>query len=349
MRLVLIMVGFVLYACAPKQEANTDKENTTQVETEQKVIKGGVSQDLNARLTAINEKIRGDLKNPDLYIKRSSIYSELSDEVAALEDLNRAFGIDSTYLPTLLAQADFILKRGQITVSMAVLEKAQKLYPESSSVYTKMGEVYLVAKNLEKALKSADEAIRYDKFNAQAYYVKGYTFLEMGDTAKAISSYQTAVEQDPDHFDAFLELGLIHLEMNDPLALDYLKNALKIKPTEKRALYSKGMYEQEHKMYNEAIQTYTDAVKAHPNFREAHHNLGYVHMYYLKLYKEATMYFTRAIKVDPNYYEAIYNRGYCLELMGDIRNSEKDYVLALSINPSYDLAAKGLSRLRGDK
>jgi len=346
MRIVFwITISMILLACGSQEEGVTTVKEEQTVEVKEKKIEAGLSDD-NSNLNVINEKIRLSIDDKDLYLERSRIYAALKDDQAAIADLDRAFRIDSTYLPTLIEQSNFLMKKGKVANSLAILQKAQKLYPEASEVYTKMGEVFLIANNLEKALGHADLAIKYDKYNAQAYYVKGYTFLEMKDTTKAISSYQTAVEQDPDHFDAFLELGIIFSSKNDPLALDYFKNALQVRPNEKRALYSKGMYEQEHEMYNEAIITYTEAVKAHPNFREAHHNLGYVHMYYLHLYREATQYFTKAIQIDPSYYEAIYNRGYCLELMGDIRNAEKDYRLALSINPSYDLPAKGLSRLK---
>jgi Tfp pilus assembly protein PilF len=68
-------------------------------------------------------------------------------------------------------------------------------------------------------------------------------------------------------------------------------------------------------------------------------------MYYLQLYRDATHHFTDAIEVDPSYFQAYYNRGYCFELMGDINNAAKDYRKALEIQPDYDLAANGLSRV----
>ena len=68
-------------------------------------------------------------------------------------------------------------------------------------------------------------------------------------------------------------------------------------------------------------------------------------MFYLKLYREATRYFTDAVEVDPQYYQAYYNRGYSFELMGDVGNAKKDYQYALSIQPDYTMAAKGLSRV----
>tara|TARA_R110002096_G_scaffold358732_2_gene551836 strand:+ start:6083 stop:7120 length:1038 start_codon:yes stop_codon:yes gene_type:complete len=341
MKYIFILVSFFLFAC----ENQAPKTETIEVQENQTIEQESNDDKLDSILSSINKAILNDVSNPDLYLKRAQLYDSINDTKSALEDLDRAFKIDSTKLTTLIAQANFLSKRGKLNLGLRMLEKAQVYHPTDARVYVELSELYLLAKNNEKSLNNADLAIKYDKFNAKAYYLKGYNFLEMGDTARSISSYQTAVEQNPDFLDAFLELGYVFSLKHDAIAIDYLENALRIDPKNKQVLYAKGMFEQEHEMYNEAMKTYKTAIEYHPDFREAHHNLGYIHMYYLKLYRQALPYFTAAIEVDSNYIEAYYNRGYSFELMGDINNAAKDYRKALSIKPDYDLAAKGLSRV----
>ena len=334
-----VVVG--LASCSnpqPKDEQQEKNEKVNQAKAVDSMLE-------DSALINLNEAIRSDINNPSLYVKRAKYFDSIGDNNAAIQDLDRAYKLDSTNLNTLIAQANFLGKRGKVVMSLNILENAKQLYPEDAKIYVAMSELFLMGKNNERSLKNADLAIKHDQFNADAYYLKGYNFLEMGDTSKAISSYRTAVEQNPDFLEAYLELGLIFSAKDDPIALQYYNNALDVNPTEKRALYSKGMYEQEHELYNEAIQSYYAATKAHPKFKEAYYNLGYVHMYYLKLYREALPYFTDAVEIDPNYYQAYYNRGYTFELMGDINNAAKDYRKALSIMPDYDLAANGLTRV----
>lgn len=330
-----------LAACTPKTEIKeTTKKSTTTVTTDVDIV---IPSD--STLNTINEKIRADINNKDLYLERADYFLEKEDAKSAMEDINRAFRMDTTYLPTILKQSNFLTKSGKLELSLNILDRGNQLYPKNSDIHTAYSKLYLVAKSNEKSVSYADLAIKYNLYNAEAYYLKGYNFLEIGDTVTAISSYQTAVEQDPEYFDAYLELGFIYSAKGDPLALDYYNNALSVKPNERRVLYSKGMYEQEHEMYNEAMATYTKAIKLHPNFKEAHYNLGFVHLFYLQLYRESQKYFTDAIAVDPRYKEAHYNRGYAFEMLGDINNAAKDYRKALEIDPSYDYAAQGLSRL----
>lgn len=345
--IVLPIVLLVLSACNNEQKEKNEKKPIKVRETEKIHDNYQTSSTQDSLMNDINVKIREDINNPELYVDRSDLYLEIGDTRSAIEDLDRAYRIDSTNLKTLMAQADLFTRGGRLDASLRILEKAKGLYPEHSDLYVRMAEVYLIGHNNSKSLESADLAVKYDIYNEKAYYLKAYNFLEMRDTAKAISSFRTAIEQNPDYYDGYLQLGLLFSTLNDPLAIDYFNNALEIKPNDKDALYSRAMFEQEHEMLNEAMQTYTQAIKAHPDFREAYYNMGYIHMFYLQLYSEALQYFTQAVEADPEYYEAYYNRGYSFELMGDIGNAAKDYQKALEIQPDYTLAAKGMERVKG--
>ena len=341
--ILALIASMLLLACQTAENTEGQSGNTT---TEASVEQIEQQVDPNdSALQVVNQKIRENLENPELYVDRSDIYFQMGDIDAGIKDLDRAIRLDSTNLKTLMAQAKFFTKRGRVEAAKRILEKAKGFHPEESEIYVLLGELHLIAKDYENALKNADLAVKYDIYNDKAYFVKAYTFLELGDTSKAISSFQTSVEQNPDYYNGYLQLGLLYTELDDPLALDYFNNALAVKPNDKDALYAKGMYEQEHELYNEAMQSYTQAIKAHPDFREAYYNMGFLHMYYLKLYREGLNYFNQAVEVDPNYYQAYYNRGYSFELLGDIGNAAKDYRKALSIKPDYTLAAKGLERV----
>jgi len=347
--LSITFIALSLFACqsteSNDQSAQKESVDSTRAEENPQLASKRAS---DSAMEAINQKIRADLKNSELYVKRSDLYLEAGDLESAIKDLDRAFRLDSSNLNTLMAQAKFFTKRGRIEAAKRVLDKAKKMHPEDSDLHALLAELYLIGKDYDQSLKSADLAVKYDIYNEKAYYIKAYNFLELGDTSKAISSFQTSVEQNPDYYEGYLQLGLLYSELDNPLAVEYFENALQVKPNDKDVLYAKGMFEQEHDMLNEAMQSYTQAIKAHPDFREAYYNMGYLHMYYLKLYREGLNYFDQAVKVDPQYYQAYYNRGYSFELLGDINNAAKDYRKALSIQPDYTLAARGLERVTTD-
>ena len=170
---LLLSVILILASCN-NQEDEVKGEKVEEINPKQEAK--ALPEDSN--LIRLNEAIRNDINNPNLYVKRSKIYDSIGDNQAAVEDLDRAYRLDSTNLNTLLAQAKFLGSRGKVVISLNILEKAKQLEPENAKVYVALSELFLMGKNNERSLKNADLAIKYDKFNAEAYYLKGYNFLE---------------------------------------------------------------------------------------------------------------------------------------------------------------------------
>ena len=242
--LIIICLSVFIFACSDAQ-----KKSNANASSEQTSNQSNDSQEDDALFIEINEAIRADVNNASLYLDRSDLYLSINDYDAARADIDRAFLIDSNRIETRLGFAAYLIKQGKMADALNQLKVGIVLDPNNSNVYVLLSELYLIARNNEESLKYADLAVKYDMFNAKAYYFKGFNFIEMGDTVRAISSYQTAIEQDPDYFEAYLELGLIHASMKDVLAIDYYNNALKIQPENRDVLYSKGMFEQENGLY----------------------------------------------------------------------------------------------------
>ena len=190
---------FALIACQSdeKKTENTESQNTESTES---VDNSAVLRNDSA-LEVINQKIREDLENPELYVDRSELYFEAGDNQSGIQDLDRAFRLDSTNLKTMMAQAKFFTKGGRLEAAKRVLEKAKKYHPEDSDVHVMLAELFLIGKDYDNSLKNADLAVKYDMYNNKAYFIKAFTFLEIGDTTKAISSFQTSVEQNPDYYE----------------------------------------------------------------------------------------------------------------------------------------------------
>jgi len=124
------------------------------------------------------------------------------------------------------------------------------------------------------------------------------------------------VDQDQVYYDAYIQLGEIYSIRKNSLAVDYLKNALKIQPKSKEALYMLGMFYQENDQYDQAIETYMILVKRIQPSKEAPYNIGYIYLVYLKDFPNAVTWFRTHLGRDPGYIEAYYNRGLAYEYMG---------------------------------
>jgi tetratricopeptide (TPR) repeat protein len=296
-------------------------------------------------LVIVNDQIRKDPGNLDLYLRRSKIYMQKNDYAASLMDIERVLAIDSSNPNYLIAAADIYFFTGRFTRAKEVLDRAVKENPDNIDSKLRLAQLHHFLTNFEEEIALLDQVLKIDVHNAQAYFMKGMMFKEQGDTAKAISSMQTAVEQDPDHYNAYIQLGLLCAATDNPLAESYYLNAIKINPSSEEAMYNLGMYYQELDNYNAAIETYTTLLKANPHHFDAHFNLGMLHVVKLNMVDEAMKLFNAAIADDPQDPRGYYGRGYCFEKKGDVNNAITDYKMALQVDPTYDNAAISLERL----
>lgn len=327
-----IVFGFILLAaCGSKNENHTESKSET-----------GTEDNL---LSAINEKIRAQSGNPDLYIERAKILANSGKLEAAFSDIERAIGLDSLKASYYTLKADYQLLASDIQGVQQTLERCLKNLPDSPDAHLKQAEVYMYLRKNEKAMEHVNLALKADMYNATGYFMKGIIYMEAGDTNRAVSSLQTAVEQNPDYYDAYTQLGILLAMKKNPLAKQYYYNALQLRPNSMEALYNMAMWYQGNNHFNEAIVLYNRMLKVEPGNPLANFNLGYLHLIHLHVYPEAVAYFSEAVKSRPTYYEAYYNRGYAYELMGDMLNAETSYRQSLSIRSDYTLAAEGLGRV----
>lgn len=340
----LLLIGATALLLSCGQEGVVNESVNESIVTEQAPNVNPID----VQLKELNGKIKEDLDNANLYVERANLFLIMNDLASSSSDIQRALRIDSTNFNAYIALGDLQAIQGQFEPTKYAFELANKVATsdkERSLANQKIGEIYYVIQDYDKALDYADLALKDDLYNSEAYFLKGLIFESKGNEERAISSWQTAVEQDPNHIKSYLRLALTYADKNDPLVIDYTNNILNIDSSNVEALYTQAMFQQENDMLNEAMKNYTKIMKINPQMREAPYNMGYIHLVYLKLYNEAKGYFEKAIKVDPRYHEAYYNYGYCFELLGDIQNAEKIYKKALSVKPDYTAAANGLSRV----
>ncbi|MFO7613385.1 MAG: tetratricopeptide repeat protein [Bacteroidales bacterium] len=328
--LIVIMTVF-LGACQTPVRNNAvlnEEEQTTEPELE-----------------TLNDKIRSDSLNPDLYYQRSKYFTRLKDVNRALSDINRAIGLDDRKADYYVALSDIYLAMGRIPGCLEALKRAEELDPVNNEALLKLAEVYLILKEYQHTFEFTKRALDLDRINPVAHFIRGYAYMELGDTALAIRNFQVAADQDQQYYDAYVELGILYMIQKNPLATGYLQTATTIEPNRKDAYYLLGLAYQEQENIPKAIETYEKLLIIAPEFKEAHYNLGYIHLVYINDFEAAIRYFDQAIALDPSYTDAFFNRGYSYELMGDFENARKDYRKALSIQTNYENAIVGLNRI----
>ncbi len=328
--LVLLTPIFILFIGCPKNSG--DKIILTDS------IKNSVEQ--------LSELIRQNPRGADLYFYRASLYLKNGDGTSALNDMMDAVRIDSAKAEYFLLLGDIYFSKLFIAQAVSSFERCIALDPKNISAELKLSELFLYLKKYQDCIEHADNALRIDKTNAKAYFLKGFMFKETGDTARAVSSFQTAVEQTPGYFDAYIQLGNLLALKKNSIALNYYDHALQLKKNNPEALYGMAMYYQENDSIDTAEKLYQKILETSPDYKDALFNLGYIQLVYRLNYKNAVEYFNAVCRLDTGDVRAFYNRGLSFEQMKKKDAAEADFRKALQLSPDYELAQEGLKRLR---
>jgi tetratricopeptide (TPR) repeat protein len=301
--------------------------------------------DLPPEVAKVTAQIVADSLNPELYYQRAQLWLDKKDGKSALEDADNAIRLKPGNSKYYVTQADAYLILGQAKLCRESLQKAIDMNSEETEAYLKMAELNLYFRDYNQVFSYVQKALDVDPNIAKAHFIRGFAMKERGDTAGAIKNYLKATDLKQDYYDAYIQLGMLYSVRKNKIALDYLNNALKIRPNSVEALYFQGMFYQETEDLNKAMELYNKIITLDPKYKFAYFNLGYIHMYYLRVYDKAAQYYTSAIQVDPAYVEAYYNRGYSAELAGDVQKARLDYNKAIELRQGYSLALSGLKRL----
>jgi len=130
-------------------------------------------------------------------------------------------------------------------------------------------------------------------------------------------------------------------------ALVEFDQALTIEPDHASALNNRGSTLHNLKRWKEALECYDRAITIRPDFTQALYNRGNT-LYNLKRLEEALESYDRALVIYPDYMEALNNRGNVLRDLKRLDEALASYDKALAIQPDYVLALSNRANVLGD-
>ena len=336
--LALVILASVLFAGCDTQPEPKEKVVEQTLQPEPAVLEM-------VKLDSLTKLLDANPGDAGLLHERAKAFLEVDQVNFALADVGRALLVDSTVAEFYLTISDVYFRMNEPVKCKNALLIATELQPEYREPLHRLAQFELYLGNHEKSINYANKMLRIDARDDRPFVIKALCYKELGDTSKAIQNYLEAVTENPDNYDAYVELGVLHWSKKDPLAEAYLKSALDIRPEGVDALYALAMQYQDSDKLNAALETYTRILEIDENYRYAYFNMGYIQYQYLQLYNEALVNFDKAVQVDPKYFQAVYMRGLCYEAKGDVVKAKREYAYSLELNPNYDKAASGMTRL----
>ncbi|MCK4392980.1 tetratricopeptide repeat protein [Candidatus Bipolaricaulota bacterium] len=202
-----------------------------------------------------------------------------------------------------------------------------------------LGDIFRQLGEKEKALESYHKAIEYDYNNAKAWNNAGYIYFARGNLSKAREYCETALKIDPEFIWSIKGLAVISVRLEDfEKAIELFLKILSIEKGDEETWSRLADCYDELGRYQEAIQALEQAAGLNSEEAGYYYDLG---LLWNKLdeFDKTIFYYSQVIDKDPEFVEAYVNRGTAyFNKRADYTTARKNFETAVSIQPSHSLA-----------
>jgi tetratricopeptide (TPR) repeat protein len=276
-----------------------------------------------AALRALKQPAPAAKKFPARYYQLlGQALRQKGDMTAALAAFRQAAMEDPKSADPLMGIAEIYANQQRPVESLAALEKARALSPDSPLVLRAVIiEAMQVGHNAE-ALAAAEQLPQHSK-EPQDIYLAASVMVQEKRYTPASHLLEDYTEQRADDPKGFLALGMAYLGLlHYPEARKALEHSIELDPRQAEAAYQLGQVAAQQGDRSEAIQHLERAVQLQPNHAKALFTLGTFYLESGDLDKaEATL--TRSAAADPTNPKTEYDLGLVLNKMGKTQEAKE--------------------------
>lgn len=340
-RFFIIATGlaFVLASCSNPNTEPTTSESTDSLSNLPYVAE-------------VSKQILDQPENASLLVERAKLYETNGRLDLAYTDARKAAEMEPENADYLALLGNLAFKNNEIAESLSALKRATELNERSKDAWLSLAQIQYSLKKYEDAKQSLEMLTKNFGDLPEAYFINGMIKKDQLDTASAVANFQKVVKLDDSNFDAYMQLGLLLKGQKNPMALDYLNNAVRLDDSSVLALYARGQAFQEfglaqrNKEYiRNAAADYNRIININPNHAPSYYNLGMMN-FRMEKYEDALAHFNEAVIADESYVDAYYMRGLCQQGIGNVAEAKNNYEAALKLDPNYTKAAEMLDILK---
>jgi tetratricopeptide (TPR) repeat protein len=206
--------------------------------------------------------------------------------------------------------------------------------PEDAEAYALRANLYLDKRNLQFGLADANEALRLDSNNANAYLAMGKLFYTQNKSRDARTAWTTCVKLDQENVECRMRLAELYIAVrNFEEALKLLNEVTKIENTNATAFLMKGVIARDFRQdtalalnyFQKAIDLDQDYLDALDLMAVTLSNVGDT---------TAQFYFDRILAQSPNRADVYYKMGVLYMNAGEPNKALSAYTKAVQLNPS---------------
>lgn len=237
----------------------------------------------------------------------------------------------------LLVRARDRRNRGNFEDARSDADDALRLDPQNAEAFTVRGDALAGLKRYDRAIDDYDAAIRLDPNNARLFSLRATAFASMREARLAIRDYTEAIRLDPRRVQSLVDRAAVYKKIRRyDLALDDQSAAIRLDPASAELYDGRGETYAHNNAYDRAIDDYNEAIRLKPS---AKFYLNRGAAYQLKDNMDAALAdYNKAIELNGKLALAYNNRGMVLRAKGNRPRALADFTTAARLDPDLDIA-----------
>jgi tetratricopeptide (TPR) repeat protein len=179
---------------------------------------------------ALNRALHLKPDSVDAMVLLAQAYTNQSHPLDALDLLVRAHKLAPENPDVIFLMARISMSQNYYEDAIPLLESGVKIAPDRVDLVAALGESYLMAGNVDKAIAEFQHLLELDK-SARSYSFLGLTYRNLGRFDEAIKYFKQGLALDPHSATCLFNLGYIAERQGDiPVATRFFEETLKANP-----------------------------------------------------------------------------------------------------------------------
>ncbi len=290
---------------------------------------------LDAALIAFTQARELDSKNAAIYLSIGDVYAAQNITPAAIIEYQKAVDLNMGYVEAHLKLAQSYKKLKRWNEAAKEYLTAIQLDSTNSLFYDELGKIYFLAKQFFNASRMYQKLSELQPNNLEPNILYMTSLYEIRDYENTIKAADNVIKLDSSNIEAyrFKSFSLIELKNFTKAEETILQLQRKTKLTaEDYFILGKAQYGQDKKEL--AIQSYENAVTLDSTLVDAYTDLGAMYMF-LRRYDESALAYERKIAVDSFSLSAYLNAAASYVQLKNFEKSRSLLRRAVELRPDY--------------
>lgn len=289
----------------------------------------------------IAEKINSGIA--DLHMAWGITLQKYGEHFEALMRLRKALSLQEKKPETMYYLALSLAETGDCPTAIKLLEEVLFIDSRYTDAYTKLGSIYNIMGNSNKALENYLKATKASPHCARTTLLIAHTYNNAGDFDNAIKYYNKTIELNPECTESYISLAVIYSEQeNNREAIRKIRIAFRQNPKSSKVNMIYGVIlSKEDKFLKDALEKFDAAIKSDPYLTAAYIGKGEV-LIRLKKFNESITVLNELLSKNPNEIPAVFMLGVAFTEAADqskdtfkYNNALECYNKVLKINPAH--------------